>query len=338
MNGGSQNAAAGGEAGGQGGPAVPPPRSASPMQGKIHLFRVAGIDVWLHPLWFLVLVYFIYEGSDTYQSPVWGGVQCLGLFAIVLLHEFGHAFACRSTGGKANLIMLWPLGGVAYVQPPPRPGAFLWSIAAGPLVNVALIPVTWGFYEWGTTQPWAWQAPDLLHCAFILARINTGLLMFNMLPVYPLDGGQIVQSLIWFVIGRAYSLMVVSVIGFGAAVAAGMSALQGQVVRIPVVGLHISSMWCIFLTIFMIQRSLLAFKQSQALVRVGKMPRIEGLACPNCGEKPFAGDVWGCGNCKELFNPFDAGDTCPNCGKKHEKVTCPFCREQSEAERWRMGK
>ena len=56
-------------------------------------------------------------------------------------HEFGHALACRQVGGSANQIILWPLGGVAYVNPPQRPGATLWSIAAGPLVNVALLPV-----------------------------------------------------------------------------------------------------------------------------------------------------------------------------------------------------
>ena len=61
-------------------------------------------------------------------------------FLIVLLHEFGHALACRQVGGTANQIVLWPLGGVAYVNPPQRPGATLWSIAAGPLVNVALLP------------------------------------------------------------------------------------------------------------------------------------------------------------------------------------------------------
>ena len=60
---------------------------------------------------------------------------------LILAHEFGHSLACRSVGGEANRIVLWPLGGIAYVSPPQRPGATLWSIAAGPLVNVALVPV-----------------------------------------------------------------------------------------------------------------------------------------------------------------------------------------------------
>ena len=72
---------------------------------------------------------------------VWPVLEYLALFVIVLVHEFGHALACRQVGGQANQIVLWPLGGVAYVAPPPRPGATLWSIAAGPLVNVVLAPV-----------------------------------------------------------------------------------------------------------------------------------------------------------------------------------------------------
>src|SRR5438477_7968109 len=81
--------------------------------------------------------------SDVCSSdlPVWGVLEYLSLFVIVLIHEFGHALACRQVGGVANRIVLWPLGGVAFVNPPRRPGAYLWSIAAGPLVNVALIPI-----------------------------------------------------------------------------------------------------------------------------------------------------------------------------------------------------
>ena len=75
-----------------------------------------------------------------YSSVIWNVLEYLTLFLIVLTHEFGHALACRSVGGQANQIVLWPFGGVAYVSPPQRPGAVLWSIVAGPLVNVVLVP------------------------------------------------------------------------------------------------------------------------------------------------------------------------------------------------------
>src|SRR5437016_10121848 len=79
--------------------------------------------------------------AGKYGSLTWNVLEYLALFIIVLLHEFGHALACRQVGGKADQIVLWPLGGVAYVAPPQRPGATLWSIVAGPLVNVILAPI-----------------------------------------------------------------------------------------------------------------------------------------------------------------------------------------------------
>jgi len=66
-------------------------------------------------------------------------MECTGVSGavlIVLLHEFGQRDGLPAGGGTANRIVLWPLGGVAYVDPPQRPGAMLWSITAGPLVNV----------------------------------------------------------------------------------------------------------------------------------------------------------------------------------------------------------
>ena len=79
--------------------------------------------------------------ARSYSSITWNVLEYLALFLIVMLHEFGHALACRQVGGTANRIVLWPLGGVAYVNPPQRPGATLWSIAAGPLVNVAFLVI-----------------------------------------------------------------------------------------------------------------------------------------------------------------------------------------------------
>src|SRR5579863_8893153 len=115
-------------------------------QGSFKIFRIQGIDVYLNWTWFLVAVFEIQARKGRYSSVVWNVVEYLALFAIVLTHEFGHALACRSVGGTADKIMLWPLGGVAYVNPPQRPGATLWSIAAGPLVNVVLaLPLTVAF-------------------------------------------------------------------------------------------------------------------------------------------------------------------------------------------------
>ncbi len=186
------------------------------------LFTIFGIHVSLHWSWFLVAVYSIQSRSAEYSSLTWNVAEYLGLFAIVLLHEFGHALACRQTGGQANEIVLWPLGGVAYVSPPPRPGATLWSIAAGPLVNVVLIPVLLGLAV--ITQDGDWN-PNLQACLQTLSTINLVMLIFNILPIYPLDGGQILRSLLWFLIGPIKSLAIASGLGLLCAAAAVLWAL-----------------------------------------------------------------------------------------------------------------
>src|SRR5215472_19305952 len=114
------------------------------MMSAIRLFRVKGIDVFLHWSWFLVAAFEITNRQNVYASALWNVLEYVAIFLIVLLHEFGHALACRQVGGEARRIMLWPLGGVASVSPPQRPEAMLWSIAAGPLVNVILVGILWG--------------------------------------------------------------------------------------------------------------------------------------------------------------------------------------------------
>src|SRR5664279_596691 len=110
-------------------------------KGSFKIFTLAGISVFVHWSWFLVAIYSVQYRTHEYSSMIWNVLEYLSLFLIVLMHEFGHQLACRQVGGQTHDIILWPLGGVAYVSPPQRPGAQLWSIAAGPLVNVALFPI-----------------------------------------------------------------------------------------------------------------------------------------------------------------------------------------------------
>ena len=177
--------------------------------GSIRLFRFSGITVFLHWSWFLVAAYEISTRSRSYSSVTWNALEYLALFLIVLMHEFCHS----TQRPEDNLIVLWPLGGVAYVNPPPRPGATLWAIAAGPLVNVALVPVLFALGALSRSSGWAFNLPNAYALLRAVFYINAGLFVFNMLPVYPLDGGQILRSLLWFVAGRARSLMIATIVG-----------------------------------------------------------------------------------------------------------------------------
>src|SRR3954453_11110531 len=199
-------------------------------QGSIRLFRLAGIDVFLHWSWFVIAAIEIETRRRDYSSPVWNALEYVSLFLIVLMHEFGHALACRQVGGKADQIILWPLGGVAFVAPPQRPGAVLWSIAAGPLVNVVLAPIFTVVVLVARNFGWDEGFPNVYHFVQAIWIINFLLLFFNLLPIYPLDGGQIVRALLWFMLGKGRSLMVAAGIGFvGVAVMAGAAILTRSI-------------------------------------------------------------------------------------------------------------
>lgn len=95
---------------------------ANTKSRSIHLFNFRGIDVFLHWSWFLVALIEIDSRAGSYSSITWNVLEYLALFLIVLLHEFGHAFACRQVGGRANRIVLWPLGGRCVCAAPSTAG------------------------------------------------------------------------------------------------------------------------------------------------------------------------------------------------------------------------
>jgi Zn-dependent protease len=212
------------------------------QKGSVKLFRLLGIDVYLHWAWFVAFLFFSTRPHE-YPNYGWNALEILGLFVIVLTHEFGHALACRSVGGTANLIVLWPLGGVAYVNPPQRPGAQLWSIAAGPLVNVALAPVLLGLFYLGKSQGWNTEFPNAFMLLKNITIINIALLIFNCIPVYPLDGGQMLRSLLWFLFGKANSLLAASIIGFIGVGGLGLLALFLGNIWLGVVAAFILMNW-----------------------------------------------------------------------------------------------
>src|ERR1700735_997206 len=108
---------------------MPQVQQGPTLSGSFRIFQVAGITVYLHWSWFVVAFLAFQFRANKYEFQAWAVAEYLALFAIVLLHEFGHALACRQVGGRADRIMLWPLGGVAYVAPPARPGATPWRSA-----------------------------------------------------------------------------------------------------------------------------------------------------------------------------------------------------------------
>ncbi|HXN23012.1 MAG TPA: site-2 protease family protein [Candidatus Dormibacteraeota bacterium] len=291
-------------------------------QGSIRLFRVAGIDLFLHWSWFLVAAFEINDRAKRYSSLTWNVLEYLALFLIVMLHEYGHALACRQVGGTANQIVLWPLGGVAYVNPPPRPGATLWSIAAGPLVNVVLVPILSVLGILNRSLGWAEAMPNAHAWLREVWLMNLGLLIFNMLPIYPLDGGQILRSLLWFVMGRARSLMVATIIGF-----VGVAGLI-------ILALWMQSVWFGVLSVFILMNCWGGLRQAQALSRLAKLPRHEGFACPRCKAAPPVGGFWMCAHCRNSFDTFQTQGICPRCATQFAVTKCLDCGGAHPMSEW----
>jgi Zn-dependent protease len=239
-----------------------------------------------------------------------------------MLHEFGHALACRQVGGTANRIVLWPLGGVAYVNPPQRPGATLWSIAAGPLVNVAFLAILSLLGVLNRTTGWADAIPNAHPFLRTLWIINLGVLVFNLLPIYPLDGGQILRSLLWFVVGRARSLMAATVIGF-----MGVAGLIGLAV-------WMRSAWFGVISAFILMNCWSGLQQARALLRLAKLPRHNGFACPSCKTPPLVGAYWKCSHCGQAFDTFQTRGVCPNCKAQFAVTKCLDCGVANPMSEW----
>jgi Zn-dependent protease len=294
-------------------------------KGAFKIFSLAGIGVYVHWSWFLVAIYSVQYRTHEYSSMIWNALEYLSLFAIVLTHEFGHQLACRSVGGQTHDIVLWPLGGVAYVSPPQRPGAQLWSIAAGPLVNVVLVPllaiVVSACWHLGLSE----SHPDAYELLHNIWYINLALLIFNLMPVYPLDGGQILRSLLWFPFGRANSLLAASIIGFLGVVALILLAIFAK------------SIWLGIMAAFILINCWSGLKQARALARMAKIPRRTSFACPSCKTAPPIGALWRCGKCGQAFDLFLTNGICPNCGTQFNVAQCLDCGTSNSLPAWGAG-
>ena len=230
--------------------------------GSVSLGTWFGIHVRVHAqlLLFAVLTALL-PGSII--GGVYGSLSFLfALFVIVLLHEFGHCFASRSVGGDPAEIVLTPLGGLALADAPRRPWATFWTVLGGPLVNVLICVVCalvllvmggglgvlhalpWNLFH--VSRDSYYQLGDLLSRSRIAwwtwwtFTVSWALLMFNLLPIFPLDGGQLLQSLLWVRFGYYKSMKFATTTGLvGAAFLAllGLGTGQFLLILIAVMGI-----------------------------------------------------------------------------------------------------
>ncbi|NOX60528.1 MAG: site-2 protease family protein [Chloroflexi bacterium] len=172
-------------------------------QKAIPIGRIMGIPVGLDYSWFLIFglmtwslaaSYFpaTYRDWSTLEYWLVGAVTTILLFVSVLLHELGHSAAARRFHIPVRRITLFIFGGVAEIgKEPPNASAEFWIALAGPVVSLALAILFMAM------RPFAAVAEPLLALTTYLGYINGSLVLFNLIPGFPLDGGRVFRAIVW---------------------------------------------------------------------------------------------------------------------------------------------
>ena len=175
------------------------------LRGGIPLGKFFGISVRLHWSWFVVFAlvtvawanWYLPESYDNWSTATYwavgAGISVL-LFASVLAHELAHSLVAQAAGIRVRAITLFILGGVSQLdQEPKKPGVEFRMAIAGPGTSIILGSIFWGIYF--ATR---YSSEPLSELAFWSGYINMGLAVFNMLPGFPLDGGRVLRSILWW--------------------------------------------------------------------------------------------------------------------------------------------
>ena len=216
------------------------PTFDNPMTWALPIGRFAGITVRFHFVFLLLIaIWLVQTVLEATPATLVPNLMLIGaLILMVLLHEFGHCIACRWVGGQANEILMWPLGGLAYTQPSNTWQANLVTTIGGPLVNViflaVIVPTLWLVTGelWGVAVPSPFDISAigrppvgnsvLNQALFALTYVNLVLVLFNAVPMFPLDGGRILQELLWSRLGYSRSMRIAVRVGYFGAIAMGL--------------------------------------------------------------------------------------------------------------------
>ncbi len=217
------------------------------MSTRIELGRIAGIPIFLDLFFVLVAVMFTsrYFTSGNSQVISAGVVIVIGLLVSILLHELGHAFAGRLFGQEVSHIELNGLGGLCHFTRSLPRSTLLRTVVflAGPAANLLLYFVFDLLADIDAVQ----SKPLLVLALNTLSYSNYYLMLFNLLPAYPLDGGQTLDAWLGAVIGPAWAMRVVAMIGLVITAAIAYFAFPRDI-------------WMLFLAFILFQSNWLALQ------------------------------------------------------------------------------
>ena len=171
------------------------------MRWSLKIAKLAQIDVYIHFTFFILLTWVAFiqwKQSESIGTTFLGVVFILAIFACVVLHELGHALTARKYGIKTKDIILLPIGGVARLKRmPDRPIQEPWVALAGPAVNAGISALL-AVYLWMTNTLTPDNQLTMATVPFIerIMGVNIFLILFNMIPAFPMDGGRVLRALL----------------------------------------------------------------------------------------------------------------------------------------------
>ncbi len=202
------------------------------MKWQWKIGRFFGIDVYMHAT-FLLLIGWVsvthWLEQRSLIAVLWGIAFILALFLFVVMHEYGHALTARYFGIRTRDITLYPIGGVARLERmPDRPIEELWVALAGPAVNAVIATFMFGWlFLTHSFEPLS--NLTLSQGSFIerLAIVNVVLVVFNLLPAFPMDGGRVLRALLAMNMDYVRATQIAASIGQGMAFLFGLFGLLG---------------------------------------------------------------------------------------------------------------
>ena len=169
------------------------------MFSSLKLGRLFGIDLYVHSTFWLLPLFVLLSGAGSSAGEVTSEVLFVfAVFACVALHEFGHALAAASYGIRTRDITLYPVGGVASLEGmPEKPRQEIVVALAGPAVNVVIATgLLLGLSAGGLALPWERISDPIELFVNRLLLANVALVLFNLLPAFPMDGGRVLRALL----------------------------------------------------------------------------------------------------------------------------------------------
>ncbi len=171
------------------------------MRWSWKIGEIAGIGIYIHATFWLLIAFILFEDWSQHHSvsaAVYGAVFVMVIFGCIVLHELGHALTALHYGVKTRAITLLPIGGLASLERmPDQPLEELWVALAGPAVNVVIAIALYGVLlatgGRANLAEFRWQGGNFLNKLMV---VNVWLVLFNMIPAFPMDGGRVLRALL----------------------------------------------------------------------------------------------------------------------------------------------